>query len=446
MKKPKTPPNYWKLFEQFKENFIGIIGKVISPLYEGSYIHWDDLIRKKLNSELTNEEYWFGLKFHRSAQKRKISLVDKDNMPFSFLLTDNILKDLHTIDLHTAGNIESFFPSLLNSENKERYLISSLIEEAITSSQIEGAITTRKVAKEMLRSGRKPRDVSEKMILNNYLTMKRIVEIKNEKLTPELVLEIHELITNDTLEDSSASGRLRNSKELIEVGDEVSGETYHVPPNAVELEDRLKLMCKFANNELETSFMHPVIRAIILHFWLAFDHPFVDGNGRTARALFYWCMVNNRYWLFEYISISQAIKDSKIKYYKSFLHSESDENDLTYFINYHLETINKSISSLGKYLERKSSEMMQFESEMKFLRKFNYRQKALLTNALKHPSQSYSFQSHAASHGVARQTARNDILELESKGLLVVSDVERRRIFMPVQKLYEKLKNLSEII
>ena len=59
--------------------------------------------------------------------------------------------------------------------------------------------------------------------------------------------------------------------------------------------------------EIAGGFIHPMIRSIILHFWLAYDHPFVDGNGRTARALFYWSMLRHGYWLFEFISISQII-------------------------------------------------------------------------------------------------------------------------------------------
>ena len=50
----------------------------------------------------------------------------------------------------------------------QRFLVNSLMEEAIRSSQLEGATTSRRVAKEMLRTGREPRDRSERMIANNY--------------------------------------------------------------------------------------------------------------------------------------------------------------------------------------------------------------------------------------------------------------------------------------
>lgn len=439
MKKPKNPPNYWDSYYTHKENFIKIISTVTSPLYKGKYLHWDDFIHKKMEGELSSDEYWYGLSYRRNSAKRDVPLFDKTNQLFGFVLTNDILHALHKTDSQTAGSLETFFPSTVNTEDKDKYIISSLIEEAITSSQIEGAITTRKVAKEMIKSGRSPKDIHEKMILNNYLVMKKIMEIKNEKLTPELILEIHEIITKDTLQDQTASGRFRTKDEEIDIGDEVSGETYHIPPHADELSFRIDRLCKFANNEMDIEFIHPVIRAIIIHFSIAYDHPFIDGNGRTARALFYWSMLHSGYWMFEYLSISQAIRDSKRKYYKSFLHTETDHNDLTYFIIYHLEVIDKSIKALGKYLERKTKEIVSVEKEISSLRFFNHRQKALLNHAMNNPQQTYSFQSHAASHNTARQTARTDILELEKYELLVSGKGEKRRTFHPAENLRERL-------
>ena len=97
--------------------------------------------------------------------------------------------------------------------------------------------------------------------------------------------------------------------------------------------ERMGLMCDFANSKTPEGFVHPVLRSIILHFWLAYDHPFVDGNGRVARALFYWSMLRHGYWLFEFVSISQIILKAPVKYGRAFLYTETDDNDLTYFIS-----------------------------------------------------------------------------------------------------------------
>src|SRR5262249_46303965 len=156
----------------------------------------------------------------------------------------------------------------------------------------------REVAKEMLRTGRAPATDDERMVLNNYQTMQDIREYKDQPLTKELVFRIHRLITNETLKDPTAAGRFRRDDQHRVVGDEY-GEVFPEPPPAAELEERMAAMCDFANGKTPEGFIHPVLRAIILHFWLAYDHPFVDGNGRTARALFYWSMLRHNFWLCE---------------------------------------------------------------------------------------------------------------------------------------------------
>ena len=104
---------------------------------------------------------------------------------------------LREFDMDLGGNIQS--PQPVPPEEKEKYLVNSIMEEAIASSQLEGASTTRKVAKEMLKYGRKPKDKSEQMIMNNYITAKMIKESKVEKLTPDFILKIHKTIAEDTM-------------------------------------------------------------------------------------------------------------------------------------------------------------------------------------------------------------------------------------------------------
>ncbi len=83
-------------------------------------------------------------------------------------------------------------------------------------------------------------------ILNNYLTMERIQELKSSPLTRDLVFEIHKLVTEKTLNDPTASGRFRRPDEVIEVGNDY-GNVYHSPPPAEELSKRMKQMWAFAN-------------------------------------------------------------------------------------------------------------------------------------------------------------------------------------------------------
>jgi Fic family protein len=321
------------------------------------------------------------------------------------------------------------------------------MEEATASSRLEGAVMTVPKAKEMLRTGRKPRNKSEQMILNNYLTMRQIEGLKDRPLTPQLVLDLHRSISEGTLDDPDAAGRLRLSSEKVEVVDSLTQEIAHVPPPAEELAERLATMCAFANRQLDMNeYLPPVLRAIILHFWLAYDHPFVDGNGRTARALFYWSALRDGYGLFKFVSISSMILAGSTKYARAFLYTETDDNDLTYFIIYHLEILKRSLEELDKYIERKLKELRGIEHRMHGLTGLNHRQKALLANALRHPHQHYTFDSHAHSHNVVKQTARTDLLALCELGLLKRGKDGRRFYFVPAADIAARLGDLDSSV
>ena len=134
----------------------------------------------------------------------------------------------HEFDLNFGGTWEG--RSMIPSESRERYLVSSLMEEAIYSSMMEGAVTTRKVAKEMLRRKITPKDKSQQMIHNNYQTIQFIVANKYNALTPELVMHIHQLMTDKTLDDPEDAGRLRTNDNVV-VENGITHEIVHQPPS-----------------------------------------------------------------------------------------------------------------------------------------------------------------------------------------------------------------------
>lgn len=442
MKKPIPPPDFKKLFDDVEKRKLSeILNEVPSPVVKDRYIHWDNLRYRTPPKGLTHEEWWLGLKWHRISSAKAVPLRDIEGKNFHYSLPDPIFESLHEIDMGAGGYIQ--MPSeITNQETRDRYYVSSLIEEAITSSQLEGAATTREVAKEMLRTNRPPQDRSEQMILNNFLTMKRIGELRNEPLNPGLVLEIHRIITRQTLDDPSAAGRFRKQNEDIGVWTQ-DNLLLHSPPAATELADRMTTMCEFANGRIPDTFVHPVIRAIIVHFWLAYDHPFYDGNGRTARALFYWSMLHNNFWLFEFITISSILRKAPSKYARSFLYTETDDNDLTYFIIYQLDVIHRAIGELHEYIQRKAKQLQAVEAELRGVEILNHRQKALIGHALRHPQHRYTIESHKRSHTVVYQTARTDLLDLRNMALLEARKVGKKWLFTPAPDLHGRLATLA---
>jgi Fic family protein len=280
------------------------------------------------------------------------------------------------------------------------------------------------------------------MILNNYRTMQQIGKLKQESLTKDLVLEFHRLVTNETLDDPGAAGRFRRTNETIDVGNDF-GQVFHVPPPAEHLEERMAEMCDFANAKTPSGFVHPVVRSIILHFWLAYDHPFVDGNGRTARALFYWSMLHYGFWLCEYVSISEIIRKGPSKYGRAFLYTESDDNDLTHFLVYHLDVLHRAIKQLHEFVGRKTKQLQDLERRLRGVAVLNHRQRAIVSHALRHPNHRYTIEMHRTGHRVVYQTARTDLLDLAERGLMTKEKIGREWYFTPVVDLEQELAEMS---
>jgi Fic family protein len=258
------------------------------------------------------------------------------------------------------------------------------------------------------------------MILNNYHAMSFVRENRDRPLSLEFIVEIQTILTENTLDDPGASGRWRTANEDIFVADNRDGTVLYRPPSAELIVDRMKKLVEFANTEQDDTFIHPIIHAVILHFMLAYEHPFVDGNGRTARALFYWFMSRMDYWLIEFLSISKIIKQSPAIYARAFLHVETDDNDLTYFLHHQFDVILKSIGFLYEYLSKKTKEIQNTERLLRgpIQKVLNHRQVAVIAHALKNPGQLYDIKSHRTSHGVSYQTARTDLLSMGELGLL----------------------------
>ena len=309
------------------------------------YLYWDK-VKYTAPENVDKHTLWHAVKIQRQLNSQTVRF---GKYVFHFTITKNMLALLHAFDMNLGGNLGT--KSIIPASDKSYYLISSIMEEAIASSQMEGASTTRRIAKDMLRKQLKPINKSQQMIVNNYDTITKISNDFNKDFSIEDLLDIHRSISKSTLENSDDEGVFRKNDDIYVV-DSITGSVAHTPPSYNEIIDMVGDLCEFANNDNNDNFIHPIIKGIIIHFMLAYIHPFVDGNGRTARSLFYWYMIKKGYWLTEYLSISRIIYTNKKSYEKAFLYTENDDNDLSYFIQYHLNVMKKAFEELKKYLQR----------------------------------------------------------------------------------------------
>lgn len=452
MKIPPAPPDYADLLRDLSKKgpnrLLEVFRAGIGPETNGQYLHWDKLRHRPLPESLSHEEWWFATKQARLAIRKVLRLKDPDGNSFNLALTQGLQRKLHQMDRDAGGAIQvgASMAAITSGDNRDRYIIRSLFEEAITSSQLEGASTTTSEAKRMLRSGRKPRDRSEQMILNNYRAMSFVRENRDRQLSLEFILELQAMLTENAMDDPGASGRWRSADEDVFVVNNRDGAELYRPPPAELIPERMKRLVEFANSEQDDSFIHPIVQAVTLHFMLSYEHPFVDGNGRTARALFYWYMSRRGYWLIEFLSISKVIKESPASYARAFLYVETDENDLTYFLHQQFDVILKAIRFLHSYMSEKTRELQQTEQLLRgpVQKVLNHRQVALIAHALKNPNQLYDIQSHKSSNGITYQTARTDLLGMEDLGLLAKFKRGKAFVFQSPQDVAERITDINQ--
>ena len=386
---------------------------------ESEYLHWDKV--KYLGFKKNDINLWKEIKLIRKLISKKFVLNTKHPISLEYGVNDFLQQKLHYLDFNFGAGLQK--EQLLSDLDKHQYLSNALMEESIFSSMIEGATTTRVKAKDMLRKGKKPNNKSEQMILNNYKTIQYISENKNEEITIHKLFEIHKLVTENTLEEENC-GVFRNTNEVL-VMNQITGEIVHTPPSFKKLEELMQSFCDFFNNNPKEEFIHPIVKASILHFLIGYIHPFVDGNGRTARALFYWYLLKNGYWLTEYLSISRVILKTKTQYEKAYIYSEIDEMNVSYFIHYQVKVLTQAFEDLKDYLSKKKKEENKLNKYLK-VSNINERQAQILYWIEEDANRYFSVKEIENVFSVTNQTARTDIEELVTQDYLKKVSINKK--------------------
>jgi Fic family protein len=444
MRLPQAAPDHQKLLARTATN-LEVMQQIFSQsaaLSDGRYLHWDELRHRKPPQGLTLEQWWLGVKLRRQRESQRIeAMVDVYQQNFSFVALPAAQRALHEFDRVNVG--DEVLSALGSEDAQTEYRVRQLIEEAISSSEIEGAKpTTREAARTLLREKRAPRTRDERMIVNNLHAMERLRELHaaRETLTLEHLLELHRILGQDALEVEGAAGAFRTLEHDVTVSD-MDGEVWHRPPSAKGLERRMERLLEFANeiapSEQTQTFVHPVVRAIIAHFWLGYEHPFRDGNGRMARALYYWCMLQQGYEVAEFLSISGPIDRSPKAYYLAFAHTETDGGDLTYFVLHQLGVMKTALDELLTHLKTRASHMRERSAQLAVLKDLNYRQRSFLEYAVRHPKQEQTIQGYATSFDVAYLTARSDLMDLEDQGLVSLRKAGTQKRYLPTPMLLQ---------
>ena len=400
---------------------------------EDRYQHWDELSGEKEPAGISHEAWWAALKIVRLARTRKLGPLG--SRAFGCGVPESLGELLHEVDRTGVDEVAG-------EDLAERLEASARLREAVASATLAGAKVGLEAGREVLRAGRPPAEAGELMVWNVAGTLRDLCGSGSGPLTRELLVEMNRRITSGTLEPPEAAGRLRREgEEPAGVDAEAAG--CYEPPPARELPARLDALCRFANGGTAEPFLHPLLRAMALHFWLAYDRPFVDGNGRTARALFHQAMARAGYPLFAYVSLSPPLAAAPRRYARAFLATESDGNDLTYFLLHQAEAIRAGLRAARERRARKQAEVEAGARQSRVFPLLNRRQQAVVAHALRAPDARYGIARHQHSHGVTHQTARDDLFDLVRRDLLTVTRERRVYVFRPAEGLPARLHAAS---
>jgi Fic family protein len=324
---------------------------LLKPLDDqGHYLPFDAL-RYRWAPGLDSTLCWALVKKARAAQYSKLLPLGEPGRWLQFIATPLAQKAISAVDRQTTTAMLEYMTSQIGERAHFSYLLNDLIEdEAISSSQLEGAATTTRVAKDMLKRQRQPRTPDERMVIGNFRMMNFAWEQRYAPLGVELISAMHRVGVEGIDDQQYSPGVFRSHDDVVVRDGE--GNTVHRPPPAAGLVSRLQDLASWINkshdNPQQGDYLHPLIKAMALHFSLGYEHPFRDGNGRVARALFYWFMFKNDFSAFRYIAISVLLRQAPVKYGRSYLDTEADDLDLTYFIDFQCRVV---LRAVGRFTE-----------------------------------------------------------------------------------------------
>ena len=381
-----------------------------------NYMNKTDLLyRLKPGEEL--EVKWNELLEYRKQEAVELPLIDQKGKNIFVVLSKELKERIALIDDLAKKNI---FEEL-DEEVKRNVVIDAQTDEAFYSSVIEGAHTTKKRTKQMIENEVKPKNKDEKMVFNNYQALFYILGNIGEAISEEVLLRIYNIVTNETLDKDEIVNKYRLDQNEVRNLEAV----IYVPPEAEKVQEMMDSLFEFMSKD-DDERIHPILKAVIFHYYFVYVHPFYDGNGRTARALTYMYLLQNGYDFFKYFSISNIISEARGSYYKAIKNSEDYESDVTYFALFYTKMILDSIKKVtGDFKKQYLKKVIYSEIEHRGL-SINDRQEKLIDKVIKFDKSFIDAAFYIKLNKVSQETARKDLSDLVEMEIFSKKKVGRK--------------------
>ncbi len=361
------------------------------------YLFWDELVHRQAPAGVSGEVWWAALKLSRLPRMHLLPFRDGRGRPFRFCVPDLLLEQLHRLDrLREAPEI--------NADESRRLAAKALAREAIGSARLAGADVRDDAAVELLRLGRPPGGDGERTVANLHRALELTGEWRGRELSPDGLQTLHRTLLEGLPAPPGAAGTTR--AEGTPTGDPAGS---------------LEPLCALAGGGIPGEFIHPFVRAAVLHFLIAHERPFPGGNGRMARLVSRWMLLRWGYSRFDLLAPSAALADAPAAYTESLGRTDDDDGDITYSLLCQADAVQAAERTLQEELRRAREQLRGARARVPALAELNPRQQALVAHALRHPGAVYVIAGHQRSHGVTHQTARCDLFSLVRRGLLAVA-------------------------
>lgn len=378
-------------------------------------------VQYRIPEDFDIDEFWNKLIDIRKKSCIKVPLMDQSSNNFWFNLTNEIKKNIESIENSATEDLFKSVPLELEAS----VIADALIDEAYNSSVIEGAFSTKRRTKEMIEKHLQPSNKSEIMILNNYRALLYIMNHLNEPLNEEIILSIYKILTKDTLDSEDIVDKYRT--DTVYVWDTKANEVTYTAPPYSQVQDLMNSLLNFINFNNN---YHPLIKACIIHFYFVYIHPFFDGNGRTARAISYMYLLQNGYKFFKFFSISSVINEEKNRYYDAIENTEIYSSDITYFIKYYSSMIVRSISKIKDNFKKEFGKKLIKDTLEKSGIILDKRQNKIINQLITIDKNFITIEDYKKKFKISYETARTDLLELETIGFFKKTKKGKKFIFI----------------
>lgn len=302
----------------------------------------------KLPLNISISTFWPELVERRKLNSIVLPLHRADGKPMWYVLTDKMIaasERLCSLALDCNVTIDPYKSSLT----------SAMTEEMFFTSFVEGAQITLQEAMEFLERGTEPENVQEQMIQNNRQAWSDMIRMLYYPLDDRYVRMLAYRLTEE-MEGQASDYRQTDSHIIAAMGKEA----YEVPP-ATAIPGLMQEYFEF----LASTEIHPLIKAAVGQAYLLVIRPFPEGNERLSRMISYAVLLRSGYDFLRDISISGMIARESFRYFKSMQDIIRTENggDLTYFIEYYLDLLARSIDAKAEQEQRRREEALLLERQ-----------------------------------------------------------------------------------